>query len=136
MFLSWARSLSSLSDQPSSFNNRSSELDFFAPGEGINTSTLPASSFADVDHSIGTSVAAAHVSSAWAVLKSKNPNASVGLVKRVLSESGEDLQQGPIIKPRINITSALDALASPTEAGDELCVPVIANNGATSLVCL
>ena len=92
-------------NQPQPFNNRSSELDFFAPGVSVTTSSLPNNSFTAVD---GTSIAAAHVSGAWAVMKSQTPNASVNAIKNRLRVTGRSVTQGLFTKPRIDITNALD----------------------------
>ena len=86
-------------------NNRNSELDFFAPGVSIFTSSLPNNSFAAVT---GTSIAAAHVSGAWAVMKSQTPNASVNAIRNRLRVTGISITQGLFTKPRIDITDALD----------------------------
>ena len=86
-------------------NNRNSELDFFAPGVSIFTSSLPNNSFAAVT---GTSIAAAHVSGAWAVMKSQTPNASVNAIRNRLRVTGISITQGLFTEPRIDITDALD----------------------------
>lgn len=86
-------------------NNRNSELDFFAPGVAVTTSSLPNNSFTAVD---GTSVAAAHVSGAWAVMKSQTPNASVNAIRNRLRVTGRSITQGLFTEPRIDITDALD----------------------------
>ncbi|MDB4512177.1 S8 family serine peptidase [Arenicella sp.] len=91
-------------DVPNSQNNRSSELDFFAPGVSVRTSSLPVNSFSTGS---GTSISAAHVSGAWAVLKSQNPNATVPSLKNRLSSTGTLVTQGLVSKPRINLTAAL-----------------------------
>ena len=91
-------------DIPSVLNNRSSELDFFAPGVSVTTSSLPNNSFAAVS---GTSASAAHVAGAWAVLKSKTPNASVASIKNTLTNNGRSVTQDLFTIPRINLTAAL-----------------------------
>ena len=124
----------------SDFNNRNSELDFFAPGEGITTSTLPASQFGDVQDvpAGGTSAAAAHIAGAWAVMKSKNPTATVATIKANLENTGIDVTQSQgtaVTAPRINLEAALNALPEfvPDE---EFCFPIRASNGNVAVVCL
>lgn len=123
---------SNVQDQPSSFNNRNSELDFFAPGEAINTSTLPANSFSQAN---GTSAATAHVAGAWAVLKNKRPNASVAQIKRAFESSGVLLTQGLITKPRINVSAGLAALPEPSD-DNSMCFPVVSRNQNVAIICL
>lgn len=121
---------------PTTTNNATAELDFFAPGESVSTSTLvPVNGIAAAS---GTSASAAHVSGAWAVLKSKNPRASVAQIKSVLTSTGTNLTQPgtAFTKPLINVGAALQQLPSPPPASDELCVPVRASNGAIALICL
>lgn len=130
----------SISNAPSVFNNRNSELDFFAPGEGITTSTLPANQFADVQDvpAGGTSAAAAHISGAWAVMKSKNTNARVSLVKSTLENTGVAVTQTqgtPVTAPRILLDQALVSLPEPVE-DDDLCVPIRTTTGKVALICL
>ena len=117
-----------INDTPSAFNNRSSELDFFAPGEAINTSSLPLSSYADA---IGTSAAAAHVSGAWAVLKEKNPGASVATVKDALESTGIAVTQNSFTKPRIDIEAALSMLTG-TAKDEEFCFPMAGHSSGDS----
>lgn len=92
------------SDVPWSLNNRNSELNFFAPGVSVTTSSLPNNSFST---NSGTSIAAAHVSGAWAVMKSKSPNATVASIKNILTNTGKLVTQGLFTKPRINLTEAV-----------------------------
>ena len=121
-------------DVASSFNNRNSELDFFAPGESINSASTPGNAFGNVD---GTSAAAAHVAGAWAVLKSKNPNASVGQVRQALVSTGAIVTQGLVAKPRINISLALEALAPPPLVdNNNICFPIKSENSNVAVICL
>ena len=100
---------SSLSDQVSGFSNSAPFLDLLAPGASINSS-VPGSGYARMS---GTSMAAPHVSGAWAVLKSVAPDASVDHVLSVLSVAGvavEDARNG-LVKPRIDVAEAVRLLA-------------------------
>jgi len=119
-------------DVPLAINNRSSELDLYAPGFAINTASLPANTFADVT---GTSAAAAHVSGAWAVLKEKIPTANVNQIFNALANTGVPIEQGLLSRPRIRIGNALNALQIP-EVSEELCFAISLENGKASVVCL
>ena len=95
-------------EQVSSFSNSSPLLDLLAPGRGINTS-VPGDGF---DSFNGTSLAAPHVSGAWAVLRSKAPNATVPELLNLLKRTGipvTDSRNG-LVKPRIQLDAALDAV--------------------------
>ncbi|MFT5137644.1 MAG: hypothetical protein ACI8XV_002684 [Arenicella sp.] len=120
------------SDEPLNENNRSSELDFFAPGLNIMTSTLPSSTFAVTG---GTSAAAAHVSAAFAVLKEKNKSLSVSTLTSILKNSGVSVSQGQITRSRIDITQAL-ATTPDFVADDTFCIPIKTPNAKLVLVCL
>jgi len=120
-------------DMPWVNNNRTADLDFFAPGVSITTSTLPASSFSTI--AAGTSAAAAHVSGAWAVLKSKNGASGISQVETALVSTGVSVTQGAFTKPRINVDAAL-AQISAAENDDELCLPIKASNGSIAVICL
>lgn len=120
------------SDVAWSSNNRNSELDFFAPGVSVTTSTLPNNSFSEVS---GTSVAAAHVSGAWAVIKSRSPNASVTSVKNTFINNGTLVTQGLFTRPRINLTDALgDNIISPEPESSFYIIPL--ENGKSVVIFL
>ncbi|MGH9839406.1 MAG: S8 family serine peptidase [Blastocatellia bacterium] len=110
-------SLGTVLDNVSSFSNSASFLSILAPGRSINSSVLEGR-FGDKS---GTSMAAPHVAGAWAVLKSRSPNASVEQVLSALTNTGvaiRDARNG-ITKPRIRVDAALAAL------GGGNCVPTI-----------
>ena len=95
-------------EEVSDFSNSSPSLDLLAPGRGIHTS-VPGDDFASFN---GTSLAVPHVAGAWAVLKSKAPNATVPQLLSMLSRTGipiTDSRNG-LIKPRIQVDAALDAV--------------------------
>jgi hypothetical protein len=71
-------------DSISSFSNRASFLSLMAPGSGINSS-VPGGAFVTKS---GTSMATAHVSGAWALVKSFQPGASVTQVLNALRNTG------------------------------------------------
>ncbi|MFO1395230.1 MAG: S8 family serine peptidase [Steroidobacteraceae bacterium] len=103
------------SDTIASFSNRASFVSLVAPGESINSS-VPGGSFAYFN---GTSMAAPHVTGAWAVLKQKAPAASVDDVLSAFRSTGK-----PIYDPangltfqRIRVATALNGLQSTTPGG-------------------
>ena len=95
-------------DGVSDFSNSSPELDLLAPGRWI-TSSYPENYFATT---YGTSLAVPHVAGAWAVLKSKAPNASVDQVLSALKNAGVSIadSRNNLTKPRIQVDAALSAL--------------------------
>ena len=103
------------SDTISSFSNSAPFLSLLAPGSSITSSVPPALSggqqFAAFN---GTSMAAPHVAGAWALLKQQNPTASVASILSALQNTGTPVTDtrvaGGVTKPRINISSAADAL--------------------------
>ena len=95
-------------EEVSDFSNSSPSLDLLAPGRGITTS-VPGDDFASFN---GTSLAVPHVAGAWALLKSKAPNATVPQLISMLSRTGipiTDPRNG-LVKPRIQVDAALDVV--------------------------
>jgi subtilisin family serine protease len=95
------------SDSVSDFSNSASILHLLAPGSSINSSVLNG----QFGFKSGTSMAAPHVAGAWAIMTQKNPNASVSQTLQAFQSTGAmitDIRNG-IVKPRINIKSALDS---------------------------
>ncbi|OGO15687.1 MAG: hypothetical protein A2Z14_06535 [Chloroflexi bacterium RBG_16_48_8] len=95
----------------SNFSNVASFLDFFAPGDWIYSSR-PGDDYGYME---GTSMAAPHVSGAWAVIKSKVPQASVDFVYNILSDTGvlvDDHRAGGSVTdiPRIQVDAAIDKI--------------------------
>ncbi|HEV8310852.1 MAG TPA: S8 family serine peptidase, partial [Methylomirabilota bacterium] len=98
-------SLGTLADTVSSFSNSASFLSLLAPGRWT-TSSVPGGGFANF---AGTSMATAHVSGAWAVLKQAKPGASVSDILSALQSTGlavRDPRNG-LTKPRIRVFHAL-----------------------------
>ena len=95
-------------DEVSAFSNRSRSLDLLAPGRPIKTS-VPGGSFRQFS---GTSLAAPHVAGAWALLKSKAPEASVPELLSTLKNTGIPIfdRRASLIKPRIQVDAALDSI--------------------------
>jgi subtilisin len=105
-----------LQDQVATFSNSASFLDLLAPGAG-NTSTSNLQSSVPNDtfgFKRGTSMAAPHVTGAFAVLKSKVPSAGASELQSLLSSTGElvtDTRNG-IRKRRIDVGAAHNALCA------------------------
>ena len=118
-------------DEVSDFSNSSPELDLLAPGRWI-TSSYPENYFATVS---GTSQAAPHVAGAWAVLKSKAPNASVEQVLSALKSTGVSItdSRNNITRSRIQVDAALSALESQPRfsytSGTSLTLTASPNSG-------
>ncbi len=94
------------SDIVSDFSNSANILHLLAPGSNINSSVLNG----QFGSKSGTSMAAPHVAGAWAIMTQKNPNASVSQTLQAFQSTGTmitDSRNG-LVKPRINIKSALD----------------------------
>lgn len=92
-------------DAVTSFSNSAWTLDFWAPGEQIESSVGP-SGFLKFS---GTSMSSPHVAGAWALLKSRWPGASVAEVHARLDDAGvfvTDSRNG-ITRPRLEVGGAL-----------------------------
>ena len=103
------------SDAVSSFSNVASFMSLFAPGSSI-TSSVPGGGYEAWN---GTSMAAPHVAGAWAVLRSRSPNASVNEILAALVSTGvlvtDRRPGGSVTRPRIQIDAAfLQLPAGPT----------------------
>jgi subtilisin len=98
-------------DTVARFSNSASFLNLLAPGRLI-TSSVPGGGVAG---SSGTSMAAAHVSGAWAMLKEKYPAGSVDQVLNKLTSLGVNITdpRNGVTKPRIQIDAALEAPVPP-----------------------
>ena len=116
-------------DEVSSFSNSSPLLDLLAPGGQINTS-VPGEGFGRYS---GTSFSAPHVTGAWAVLKSKAPNASVPDLLSALKSTGAPIldPRNQLIKPRIQVDAALDKIVKelPYSTGTRMTLTAQPNPG-------
>ncbi|WP_444957174.1 S8 family peptidase [Microbulbifer sp. ZKSA002] len=82
-------------DNISSFSNSSSLVDILAPGSWITSSVVGGG----YDTKSGTSMAAPHVTGAFAVMRAANPNATVGDIETSLKANGV-----PVLDTRNNLT--------------------------------
>lgn len=93
-------------DTLSSFSNSSSSVDLLAPGSSINSS-VPGGGFAFFN---GTSMAAPHVSGAWAILEQWDAGQDVGSITSRLQNTGTPVTDnrpgGTVTARRINIADA------------------------------
>jgi subtilisin len=99
-------------DQVAGFSNSDTILDLLAPGVSINSS-VPDNTFGSKQ---GTSMAAPHVTGAFAVLKSKAPNFTIPALLSILKATGvpvTDARNG-ITKRRIQLDQAINALCAPS----------------------
>lgn len=100
-------------DSQSSFNNTAAILDLMAPGSNIcssvNSGAGCGSGFAEWN---GTSMAAPHVSGAWAALKSAKPDATVAEILQALQHTGTSVSTEAGMKPRINVDLAIVELGA------------------------
>ncbi len=100
-------------DKLASFSNNASFLSLLAPGVSINSS-VPGGGFEVFD---GTSMAAPHVSGAWALMKQATPGGSVDDILGPLQQTGKPIPDTrsatPFSKPRINMVGALGIESPP-----------------------
>lgn len=123
---------SSIANQVASFSNSAYMVDLLAPGVSIY-SALPGSSYGNSD---GTSMAAPHVSGAWAILKQREPTASVTRILTALQTNGVSItdSKNGITRPRIDIDNALNSLIGNTVPTRPKIVINEVDIGATSSI--
>ncbi|WP_214316757.1 S8 family peptidase [Nonomuraea sediminis] len=97
-------------DAIASFSNRGKVLDFFAPGVDVKSS-VPGGGYESMN---GTSMAAPHVTGAFAVLKAAYPGKSVDFLEARLRDTGKQITFGSLTRPRIDLFAALPPVSTPT----------------------
>jgi subtilisin len=104
------------SDLISGFSNAASFMSLVAPGDGIRSS-VPGGGFVKMS---GTSMAAPHVTGAWAIVRSKDATASVSAILAAFRETGVSVMDGlsGLEYPRIRVDRALDRLPRPAMSLD------------------
>ncbi len=114
----------------SAFSNSASFLSLLAPGSSI-LSSVPDGGFTSFS---GTSMAAPHVAGAWAVIKQKNPQASVAAVLDALVATGVPLSdpKNGIVKPRIDLAGAVALVAGQAASRFTLSMSKIGQGLVTS----
>jgi len=103
-----------INDMVADYSNSASFLSLLAPGSGI-TSSIPGDSYETWN---GTSMAAPHVSGAWALLKSAYP-ATVDEIFDALASTGKkvvDTKCSSVAKQRIDVDQAYTYFNSPKPA--------------------
>ncbi len=98
------------SDTVASYSNSASFLTLLAPGSSI-TSSVPGGGFASMS---GTSMAAPHVSGAFAALRTIRPSASVDQIRTAMITSGKPIRdpRNLITKSRLNVYGAVAQLTN------------------------
>lgn len=121
------------SDVVADYSNSASFLNLLAPGDHI-FSSVPGDFF---EVKSGTSMAAPHVSGAWAILRRYKPSASVDEILSALTSTGvpvTDARNG-ITKPRIRIDAAMKSLgadcSSAVSPALTVFVPVFTLDGSS-----
>ena len=99
----------------SSYSNHAAMVDMLAPGSNITSSTATSNtSYATWN---GTSMAAPHVTGAFALLKSKNGSLSVSSIELALESNGVNITRAGITKPRIDVLAAANSVAVGPKIG-------------------
>ncbi len=104
------------SNSVSFFSNVAPFMSLFAPGESINSS-VPGGGYGVLS---GTSMAAPHVSGAWAIMRQAAPGAGVSTILNAFRSTGLPITDnrpifgGGAVVPRVSIFQALTSMVSVT----------------------
>jgi hypothetical protein len=120
-------------DNIAGFSNRGVLLDLFAPG----VSNISSGSGGGFEPKSGTSMAAPHVTGAWAVLREALPGSSVADILNRLQTTGVAINYvsggANVTTPRIDLLAALQTTADPPElTADNATVTVDEGQTATN----
>lgn len=91
-------------EQISEFSNIGIQIDLLAPGQKIQSS-IPGASPGDTttfDLFLGTSMAAPHVTGAWAIMKQQSPIASVNRILATLDAAGVEITDSTYLGNSVN----------------------------------
>jgi hypothetical protein len=124
----WCDDATTAADQVTCFTNVSPDLSLFAPGAVI---TVGGTGWA------GTSLSAAFVSGSVATLTGAHAEAPIGMVEAALTGSGPTVTEPRSgDKHRLDVTAALDSLATSPDPGGDVTPPVVTFSDPTSDVDL
>ncbi len=108
------------SDEIAFFSNENSQLDLFAPGVDVISST-PGGGFVSAS---GTSMAAPHVAGAFAVIKHAQPDLTVNQIETLLKRVGPQVQLSFISTSRRRL-AIRDALKELGVIDDTIITPIL-----------
>lgn len=114
---------STKSDARSWFSNWGPLIDLVAPGTSIYSSYVDSNHDGHFAYLSGTSMAAPHVTGAWATLRSAFPNATVNQILAALQSTGANITDGKLAKKRINVNRARLVLASNPDPDPDPTAP-------------
>ncbi len=105
-------------DTVASYSNHATMVDLLAPGSDIYSST--ATSNTSYDSWNGTSMAAPHVTGAFAVMRDINNAWTVSEIETLLETNGANVTRSGVTKPRIDLLAASSTSPTLGEAVDNV----------------